>query len=800
VPAQFSPRSRIKAARPKLTFVRWLRRFLARLGVTSLMMLLVPLVIAALWLRFYGLPGQIKERLLLELRNRGLAVSVDRLLLDPTGGVLAERLTVYRGMDQQQIWLQVDRARIGFAWLSWWRAKPLIESASVSNAQIQLPIGEHETVDFKEVNAEVNFDSTGLQVTSAQARLLSLELVLQGRIHFGPLPQQKAATPEEMEQRGKIWRSIKNFAEEIETSQPILLQSNFDFPMSDPKAAWMQIELESRYAWWRGVPIQEVALSANLKDGLFKLNEFRVRLARGEFSVYGEWRTSDKKTELQFNSNLDFTPLAGALAGNGREIVRQFNFFALPIVSGRVRLDWSGPAPAIDLQADVDWRDFSYGNVSVDRLSMAMAYDGKRVLIPDARLISSAGTVSADFYYDASKPEVKGRLKSDLDPTILQGIFGAGIDRFLASCQFPRSGPVIEALLTGTSISTDAWNVQGSINASDFLYKNIPFKQCVSDFTFGDSKLHLPNLHVSRTEGKADGGVTYDFKNRTAQLEHVDSALAVQEVAPIFGGKFPAYVRPYRFADPPHLKINGLIDLQKEKSKLDTDLTVEVDSHSTMMWQLFKVDFAFGSPKGRLRFIGRQLAITMNESRLLQGILTGTLNVELIQPQATYETAFTLKGANFNELMKTVYKYEGTSGNFDGQGNFSGVLGDMETMNGKGEATISDGYLTTIPFLGGLSSLLSNFLPGFGFAKAHRAHANFNIAKGYVDSQNVELDSTNFTVIGNGRYQFTEDNLDLNVRVNVRGIVGLFLFPVSKLFEYKGTGPLNKVKWEPSNF
>jgi len=38
------------------------------------------------------------------------------------------------------------------------------------------------------------------------------------------------------------------------------------------------------------------------------------------------------------------------------------------------------------------------------------------------------------------------------------------------------------------------------------------------------------------------------------------------------------------------------------------------------------------------------------------------------------------------------------------------------------------------------------------------------------------------------------------MRVNMRGIMGVPLFLISKLFEYRGTGSLNDTKWEPKTF
>ena len=92
----------------------YLKRFVARLTVGTLVTIAVPLVVALLVLRFYGLPDVAKVYLLTEIEKRHIIpfpIAVDRLLLDPTGAVFANRVTVFRDADRQSVLLQVDQVR-----------------------------------------------------------------------------------------------------------------------------------------------------------------------------------------------------------------------------------------------------------------------------------------------------------------------------------------------------------------------------------------------------------------------------------------------------------------------------------------------------------------------------------------------------------------------------------------------------------------------------------------------------------------------------------------------------------------
>ena len=98
-------------------------------------------------------------------------VDVDRFLLDATGAVLAEHVTVYRDAARKSVMFQVDEVRVGIAWLSWWRGGGVINGANISNADVRYPVGS-ETADFHEVNADIAFDGRDIKIENAQARFL----------------------------------------------------------------------------------------------------------------------------------------------------------------------------------------------------------------------------------------------------------------------------------------------------------------------------------------------------------------------------------------------------------------------------------------------------------------------------------------------------------------------------------------------------------------------------------------------------------------------------------------------------
>jgi hypothetical protein len=780
------------------SYRHYLRRLLARLGMGTLVTIGVPLLVVVLWLRFLGLPNVAKVYLLGEIQRRHIVpfpIDVRRLLLDPTGAVLADGVTVFRDADRQSVMLKVDQIRVSFAWLNWWRGTGLIDSASISNADVSYPVGPDETADFHEVNATVAFDGKDIKIENAQGRFLNLALTIRGTIHNdgspGPRPPGKPSqAPQD------IWRTAMQSMNDIGVEQPIEVQFEFETSTHDLGGGRANFALDGRHLTWRSAPVDELSVHGSLRDGVVELSDFKIGLDRGELTAYGEWNLAEHSATLQFNSSMDFTILAPAFSGPLGQALQRLDFpNSPPMATGHVLFDLDQGFHA-DIQADLDWRDFTFNGTAFDRLSIPVAYNGKQLLIPELKMTGRAGDVDIEFFFDGTKdtPILNGKITSNLDPTVLKGVFGPGMDNFLNSCSFQEGGPKIEATATGSALKTDAWLVKGKLTTGKFVYKAAAFDSALSDFTFADSKLTLPNLEVHRPEGSGSGGIIYDFKNRSVELHNLVTQLNVQEVAPIMGPKFILYTKPYHFSHPPLVHANGKVDLQSEKKDLDTDLVVELEGKSPMEWTLFRVPFSFDNPKGTLVFKDRRLTVNMRQCGFYEGTLTGVMDMDLRPNPADYTLDLNLNKVNFKKFMVRVWNYGKSTGELTVTSHLTGSIGKMETMGGSGEVTIENGDITQIPFLGELTPLI----PGFTIADA--AHGNFTISKGVIHTDNMNISSELFALIGNGNYNFLTDRLNLDMRVNAKLLFAIPLYPISKIFEFHSNGTMKNPNWQSKNF
>ena len=54
-----------------------------------------------------------------------------------------------------------------------------------------------------------------------------------------------------------------------------------------------------------------------------------------------------------------------------------------------------------------------------------------------------------------------------------------------------------------------------------------------------------------------------------------------------------------------------------------------------------------------------------------------------------------------------------------------------------------------------------------------------------------------FSLIGAGRIWFLDDRMDFDIRITARGLPGVLISPVSKLFEFRADTKFSKPNWHP---
>ncbi|MGF1679451.1 MAG: hypothetical protein ACFCUX_09700 [Candidatus Methylacidiphilales bacterium] len=772
------------------------RRIATVVTIRIVLALIALLCLSLLFFRYFGLPERLGTTLESELKQRGLAVRFDRLYLDPLLRVVARSVVISHHAGSKVNHLTFDRLRFEFNWISWWRGEPLLETAAIRGGVMVLPLDETTAVELEAVEADFRLDENVLIVEKCSARILNVKVNLSGNVLLAGFEAPPADPPTEEEQaaRAKLWRQILVLADQFSGSSPLELNVQFEITPADFKQSEVILGLDGSNQLFKGVLCEEIDLDIVYSEGMCRMGG-RLRFLRGGVNLSGHWNPDSPRAEVSFDSDADFSLLAPAMPAPLDDFLLGVRFASLPLNQGRIRMRWDGSF-SYHLFTRSQWKDFTVQGVPFHSLYFPLSYDGKRLMISKLEMENVTGRAELDLYYDGEK-ELKGRLVSTLVPTSLQRLFGPKAQPFFNSLNFAGKGPNLKCDITGSGLTPDLIQLKGNVKATDFSYKDVEMKEVTSSFTYGNQVIHLPDLKVVRSEGTGSGDVWHDIKNQVVKLKGVKSELDIRRVARVIGNKTEEYAQPYRFFVAPRATAEGVIDLLNPKKN---QFKIHIISERGLEYDFLGKTMVLNGVDCDLNFKGETLEVAPRKPLgFFKGTLNGTLSLDLIEP-TPYKAKLTIDQADFGAVMKTFFGNDDVSGQLTASAQLSGEIDHLSSMDGWGDITVVNGVLYSIPVFGTFSDVLNGLVPNLGYSKADKARSIFVINDGVIQMEKIDVYSTAFALIGSGSYDMVKDDVDISMRVNIRGILGVPLFLLSKLFEYQGTGTLSNTKWEPKSF
>lgn len=769
----------------------------ARLTVLGAVFVLLLFLALLGVIRYFGLPHQAAIILKEQLQRQGIEASFGKLYLDPLGRIIGRDVEVSKLAESDQHRFTVERVRFDVNWLSWWRGEPLVAGVVLEEADLRYALDPETAIELSRVRIDLTLARGKLTIRYGRFFLGPIEFKISGVIRgqSWDFPEPAPLTEDERARRAELWRHIETHLHQLRARSGLTVHLKGDLDLDDPSSSRLRAWMDARQVSLHEHVVRQVAWSMDYAEERAELAA-TFGIGRGQLELAGLWFWDATNAKLEFRSTIDLSLLSVLVPGPLGQKLSQLTFRTLPLLSGELDINWAETFE-YSLRLNADWRDFSIQEADFEHLHLPLAYDGTRLLITDLTLTAPSGQLAASWFMDENR-KVQAKIQSTLDPTTLKGLFGPGAQPFFNSLQFTQ-GPELTARISGTGLDPEAWAIRGSLRAANFRYKNVPLQEINGDFVYNNGKIYSPRVLIRRPEGTGEAEVWHDFRHEMVWLRNGRSTLNLGEIATVFGDVFASYVTPYRFLKPPAVQVSGLVDL---KTQQKTDLTATILSPEGMHFDFLGKEILAENLNATLTLRGPRLEIVPNQpARLFNGQLRGPIRLDLSTTPARFRAELDLLDWQFDQLMRTYFGGEDDlGGKLSGSLTVEGQLDVLDSITGGGQLTVREGALYRIPIYGAFSQVLNVFIPGLGFAKASNAKADFRFDQGHILIDSVDIYSLSAVMIGRGRYDYINDNVDMDMRVNVRGPIGLVFFPVSKLFEYHGTGPLNDTKWEAKIF
>jgi hypothetical protein len=742
-----------------------------------------------------GFGRQWRYRVVEELRKRGVEASIGRLTLDPFRGLVAKNVRIFDYKNRENTLALISEVSLDINYAALIHHEPFLNALDVRDAQIILPFKaadeRTERAQLTNLRAHIYFPPEQIYVSQAEGIFCGIRISATGHLikreNYQPSP---ALSTEEWQRRLLIAQRVANELQKFRfPGTPPSLQIKFSGDVAEIEKARVEATLHGDRLQRGGYEMRDLSAVAEWNNQQLNIAHCEWSDGMGSFAGRANWTVESSTARFQARSSLNLKAFIDAFGLN--EPLASIEFQAPPAleVSGSVNFgaDYFKP----DIIGHAALGRFTYKTAPFSDLTADFSWDGERTLVRDLRLRHQTGQIRADLFDGPA--DFRLNIESTMGPDAVRAVAPLELKEFLRDWEWQRP-PAIRLTIRGQDHNPGSWKGDGTVILGRSRFRGTWMNGADAKIHFADGALTCEDLHVTRNEGSGSGSFTYDFKKHEVRIANIKSSLNPAEVIFWIDPKVWNTVVPYKFRRPPSVTANGLYQFRGGKN---TRLEIKVDGANGMDYVFLGKTLPFDHVSARLLFTNDRLQISDLRGALLSGTLRGNTDISLARNDPHYQANISVSEINFPLLTDLYYNYKTALGVLNATYDFTGLGSDPRTMRGRGKVEVTDGDVFAIPIFGPLSGILNRILPGSGYSIARKATATFKVNEGVIHTEDFDADGSLFSMLGHGDVHFLDDNLDFNLRLNMKG-PGLLLTPMYKLFEYVGTGSLKKPEWRPA--
>jgi len=780
-----------------------LRRWTAR-GFWALVVLSLGFMVWVLWYANHrGFTKKWRGMLVEELGRRGVYAQVGRLNLDPLKGLIARDVRLLHPRDRSLVLATIDEIVLDLNYSNLIYGEPFINAMDLRQARLSLPIDPDDPtsrrLEVSQLNARVLLPPGMLLVPQADALIYGMR-VSASDCRVINLQARKPGKPsgESVRRRTETLLRVEAAIRQILALHPTggrpVLDLRVHGDLAHPERFYAEAALHSGPFTFGdpGREIRSIDLIATYRDGRIALRQCSLADTRGRLEASARFPLDTRQAHFQLTSSLDLPGLLDAARVPWPGTTLQWHDAPHLEVEGTSVFPEDGP-PRHQWSGRVETGRFSARGIVFRKAAFAFAWDGARWFIRDALLDHPSGTLALKALYAG---DFRFSLDSRINPKVLRPFLPEKRQTFLDEWEFD-SVPVVRFEGRSPDLTLHGLKGRGHVSMGRSRFRGQEFESLTSDIEVEGQAIRFPGFRLERAEGDATGGVTVDWGQQVVSLSGVRTSVTPVEVADWIDrrGELRHHIAPYRFGEkPPHLVIEGTVGFPRHEEQ--TQLRIDVAA-PVVDYTFLKHELRFSDLSATLRIVGKRLEIGPLHATLFGGTFEGDTAVSLIRGQQDYTAQVRLESVDFPSVTRLYFGYESSRGKLSGQYRFSGRGNAAGSIDGKGQLSLSRGDVFAIPVFGPFSGILDDLIPGAGYDVAQNASATFSMKDGVIETDDMEVKGSGFSMFGEGKLFVLEDKIDFSIRVNAQGAAGVVLSPVSHLFEYVSDDTLSKPVWRP---
>ena len=742
----------------------------------------------------YGLGETIKQRAEGMLSGKFYSVSIGRVLFSPLQGFILDRLQIRDTTPSARLLVTANRLEVSPNMDSLLRRQPHLDKISLRDATLDVPLGasEEPRLRLDHVRALILWTPAEFNLSSASFDVAGITVNVTGRFlnpkKFSPIPVNSEGPGKTALTIDSIQRELASIQWEEGGHPTLSFEAGGD--LGDTKSLWIDhANFLAGAGSWHEIPFQGIRFSLHYRDLKIALEKFVLDDKGGRLQVAGAADFFTKKGSVELVGDINTGIVTKLLFP--REQETDWQWIDPTRVSGSFSMDWNASKPELKGFAEIASGRFSYKGIKLDRLSAGVSLQEGKVLLRDIDAEGDPGKINADLLLAPGDNRL--RLKAEIFPARLASATSGKTAEALSSMEF---NDPLKINFEGGMPGSDPLQINGggTINLGKGAMRGSWIDSLKANFQFSDGAACFHDIIVRMGDGTGRGEFIYDYRNWEGRFPKVETSLDPVKLMMWIDPRIADSLRAYRFANPPNLRITGKIGLRNPDKN---DLHIALNASDGINYTLIGKDLPFGATSGTVVLKRQQLAIDLPHSHLFGGDVAMRADVSVAPGDGRYGASVHLDDVDFKTLTKLYFDYNDSSGQLTADYSFRTVGGDALAMTGKGNLLIKNGNILAMPILGPLSLLLNDIIPGFGYQSARRATSDFTVDHGVINTRNLLIEGSGFSMIGNGDIYYLDDSMNMNIRLNAQGLPGVVLFPVSKILEYESVGSAKHPKWRP---
>lgn len=771
------------------------------------------------WANRTGLPETWRAAIEEEFGKQGTFLTIDSLSYIPFKGITASGVRVFSDEEKRLEVSQLERIVLDFNKAELINKKLRLTKVELSDARLSMPLDPHDPdsarLEVTELNGTVLMPGGRLlEARNVRGRIAGIEVIFGARmLGYRQTEGEHKEDPNEAKRREVAAKFITQLEKwTFDEDRPPVLRIFAEGDLSDKSTLNARISLQAREMEKNGHVLDQVNARATLIGNLLTLSSLHASDGRGELEARIDYDIHSGEGRFEMSSGLeipgllqswtDLPPLPQIAFGGNQKVE----------AVGSFKLGEDG-IPDIRMTGSAECESVMMKGVAFDSVKSAFSWNSGNLYLLDTVLSRKDGVASGKALIQG--PLVQMTLKSTLPSEIYLPFFiGQPLEQVIQDFgKLP--GAKIDLELEGGFDTRDkhSWAYTGRGQVDNVTFKGVPVAMAKCSFDLSHHQLdfhdgtvvfnydHYPlkNAYAGPNRGTTKvGRVRYDPVPRHVEIVGVEGTMWAAPLVRLFAPNIADDLEAYRFHAPPYLKGSGIVDVTPQGR---THLTVNFSSEKAADYKFLGETLTLSQPRGQVIIRGDRVLVNDLSMRAFGGPLASRFDFS--KGRLSGEVSWTKVG--LPEVASTYGVHLNGGGTTTGRIEFTCMDGKIGTLSGKGLIGLEQAELFSVPVFGPLSKLVATALGDrrAGHERAKDAFLNFQIQRGILSSNDFHTSTSSLVFTGDGSIDLATRNIDMTVRMNARGFLGLITLPLRPfygLFQFHGTGPMKDAEWKSELF